>query len=371
MNELFVFSPDFSDYHEVQYISLNGEEYYNAVGKITVIVAATEYNIEHLHKDAFLYRKDTKQAFWIRRVVPNTTDNTITISGYTTNALLNKRVFAVSESYNGFVDFAPKNVDGIITADGDDFGIKSAVENAIESQLYFALENNLRGLPNISFASVKDLTETYTGLFDHGQMLDEIIQALNLTPYGQRMNFDHRNKRHVFEIYEGKDLTFGSKAVRFSEERGTAKNLVIDLDDSLLKNVCYARGKKADESYITVIVGDAENDDRFEFWLDQEFSQGKDESDAEFEEKIKTECKKALAERAAVQNFSIDIDPSEYGTVFSLGDKVSCVSKRFGVKFDSRITAVEFTQDPQIKTTKLVLGNPTINILKEMKLWLK
>lgn len=370
MIDLYVFTPDFSEFHEVQYISLKGEEFYNAVGKITVVVTATDYNIEHLHRDCFLYRKDTEQAFWIRRVYPSTADNTMTINGYTTNALLNKRVFAVSEKWDGNVYFAPKGFDGMVDASGNDITLES-IENAIEAELYNALELNLRGLPNVDFASVKNLTETYTGVFDHGQMLDELIQILNLTPYGQRMNFDHRNKRHVFEIYEGRDLTVGSKAVRFSEERGTAKNLVIDLDDSLLKNVCYVRGKKNDDSIISIVVGDAEGEDRFEFWLDQEFNQEGEETDADFEERLKTEGRKALAERASVENFSIEIDAKEYGTAYKIGDRVSCVSKRFGVKFDSRITGIEFTQDPQIKTTKLLLGNPTIDIIKEMKLWLK
>lgn len=370
MINIYVFTPDFSEYHEIQYQSLSGEEFYNAVGSITVVAAATDYNITHLKKDSFIYRKDTKQAFWIRRVSPSTVDNTLTVNGYTTNALLNKRVFAVSEKWDGYVNFAPKGTSGLVTADGYEYCVKG-VENAIECELYNALENNLRDLSNVDFAPVKNLTETYTGAFDHGQMLDELIQALNLTPYGQRMNFDFRNKKHVFEIYEGKDLTSGSKAVRFSEERGTAKNLVIDLDDSILKNVCYVRGKKTDESIVTVVVGDAEGDERFEFWLEQDFSQGSDESDEEFLEKLETEAKKALAERAAVMNFDIEIDSSEYGSVYSLGDKVTCVSKRFGVKFDSRITGIKFTQDPQIKTTSLVLGNPTIDIIKEIKLWQK
>lgn len=368
MINLYVFTPDFSEYHEVQYSTLKGEEYYNAVGKITVVAAATDYNIEHLRKDSFLYRKDTDQAFWIRRVSPSTADNTITVNGYTTNALLNKRVFAVMSGWDGKVKFAPKGTTGLVDAEGNDFTL-AAVENSVEAQLYAAIEENLRKLPNVTTGNVKNLEQTYSGIFEHGQILDEVIQTLNLTPYGQRMKFDHRNKRHVFDIYEGRDLTTGSRAVRFSEERGTAKNLVIDLDDSLLKNVCYVRGKKTDESMITVIVGDAEGEDRFEFWLEEEFSQESEETDADFEERLKTEGKKALAERAAVMNFDIEIDSSEYGTAYSLGDKVTCVSKRFGVKFDSRITGIKFTQDPQIKTTSLVLGNPTIDIIKEIKLW--
>lgn len=371
MINLFSFAPDFSDFHEIEYITLKGEEFYNAVGKITVVVAATNYNIEHLHRNWFLYRKDTQQAFWIRRVYPSTADNTMTVCGYTTNALLNKRVFAVSEKWDNFLNYAPADYASLETSDGNVFTVKSEIENAIESQLYFALENNIRDLPDIEFAPVKNLTETYTGVFNHGQMLDELIQALNLTPYGHRMKFDHRNKKHVFEIYEGRNLTTGSKAVRLSEERGTAKNLVIDLDDSLFKNVCYVQGKKSDESIITVVIGDAEGKDRFEFWLDQEFSQEKEETDADFEERLKTEGRKALAERASVENFSIEIDANEYGTVYKIGDKVSCISKRFGVKFDSRISGIEFVHDPNIKTTKLLLGNPTIDIIKEMKLWLK
>lgn len=340
MIKLFVFEPDFSAYHEVLYRSLSAEEHYNAVGKITVVVEATEYNIEHLHKDAFLYWTESEQAFWIRKVSPSTKDNTITINGYTTNALLNKRVFAV--------------LDG--------------TEMQMESAFYRMISANLRGL-DVETAEIKNLDRTYSGGLEHGQMLDEIIQYLNLTPFGQRMIFDHRNKKHVFEIYEGRDLTEGSRAVRFSEEQGTAKNLVIDIDSSLFKNVCYVHGKRQNGDILVISVGNAENEERFEFWLEQEFSQENDETDTDFEKRLETEGKKALAEREEVRNFSVEINSSELGKAYKLGDMVTCVSKRFGVKFDSRITGVKFTQDPNIKKVSLVLGNPTIDIIREIKLW--
>lgn len=370
MIKLFVFPPDLSEYHEVLYRSLQAEEHYNAVGKITLVVEATDYNIEHLQKDAFLYWTESEQAFWIRRVSPSTKDNTITVNGYTTNALLNKRVFSVLTEADSTLYFAPKDHTGLLTSDGADF-ILGSVENSVESQIYANIENNLRGLSNIEFAPIKNLDRAYNGGLEHGQILDEVIQYLNLTPFGQRMKFEHRNQKHVFEIYEGRDLTEGSKAVRFSEEQGTAKNLVIDIDESLFKNVCYVQGKKNDEneSIVTVVAGNAEGDDRFEFWLDQEFTQEQDETDDAFLERLETEGLKEIAKREPVTNFSVVIDSSELGKAYKLGDKVTCVSKRFGVKFNSRITGVKFVQDPNIKTVSLVLGNPTIDIIREIKLW--
>ena len=55
-----------------------------------------------------------------------------------------------------------------------------------------------------------------------------------------------------------------------------------------------------------------------------------------------------------------------------MGDRVRCVSKRFGVQFTAIINGIKRTIQAQSETVSIVLGEPEITVLGEMKLsWRK
>jgi hypothetical protein len=321
-------------------LSYQTEEFYNGIGKFTLIVSPTQANVSNIKNDGILYRPDLKQAMWIRRVSPDTANNRIVVDGYTVNAKLNKRTFATA----GGVTSVPADV-------------------------YTALTSNLRGLTDIVIPTTTALATAYTYQLYGGETLDTIIPILDACDYGNRTVFNTATKKHAFEIYQGQDLTSGSHAVIFSEERGTARALKIENDESVFKNVCYVVGKTTAGAEIVRTVGAATADERHEMWLDSSLTQDSDETLANFQARLDSEGMNALAERVARISFSVTIDESEYGVAFSLGDKVSCVSKRFGVKFNARVTGVKFTQDPARRSLSVTLGKPELDIIGEMKLW--
>ena len=63
-----------------------------------------------------------------------------------------------------------------------------------------------------------------------------------------------------------------------------------------------------------------------------------------------------------------NFDTKEYGTTYKLGDVVSCVSQRFGVELKSRITSVKYTLDVSGEKINLILGEPILTALGEVKL---
>lgn len=63
------------------------------------------------------------------------------------------------------------------------------------------------------------------------------------------------------------------------------------------------------------------------------------------------------------QSFSVVIDPEELGVLYNLGDLVSCVSKRFGVKFNARISGMKYKKDASGETTEVVLGEPKLTAI--------
>mgnify|MGYP001722406054 CR=1 FL=1 len=68
-------------------------------------------------------------------------------------------------------------------------------------------------------------------------MLDEIIPFLEEKGIGHTMDWNPDDMTHTFRLYKGRDLTAGIHAIVFSEEQGSAKDLVINDDDSTLCNI--------------------------------------------------------------------------------------------------------------------------------------
>ena len=91
---LVAFNPELTGYHEIRANSYQTEEWYNDIGKFTLVVPPTKYNITHLVKGAILFRTKINQAMVVTRVSPDTSQDRITVNGYTTNWLLNKRAIA-------------------------------------------------------------------------------------------------------------------------------------------------------------------------------------------------------------------------------------------------------------------------------------
>jgi hypothetical protein len=336
---LVAFNPTLTGYHEIRANSYQTEEWYNDIGKFTLIVPPTTYNITHLVKGAILFRTRINQAMVVTRVSPDTSQDRITINGYTTNWLLNKRSIA-----------------------------SAAAITAVESGIYDTINENLRSLPHLETAGLQALPEMHSAILFGGELLDEFIPILDAVELGQRMRFDTARRKHIFEIYKGTDLTSGSKAVIFSDEQGTARDLKIEDDESLFKNVIYVLGTLTDGTTIVRTVGTATGADRYEYWHDSRLKQDNEESIEDFQARLDAAGAAEVAKRVRSLGFSVWVDPGEYGAKYKMGDRVRCVSNRFGMQFTAIIRGVKRTIQAQNETVSIVLGEPEVTVIGEMKL---
>ncbi len=340
---LELYTPDYSNRYEISHaISVQMSRYYNDVGKLILIMPVNDYNIAALKNDCVLYDTKKKVAYIIKNVKIDTPQNRITANGYTTNHLLNSRVIA-----------SPV-----------------AVSN-VESGVYTVVNENLRGMTRVSAAAAKGLTEE-TEITLYGKpVLEQIMPVLSGVELGHRMIWNHRAMEHVFEVYKGADLTTGIHAVVFSDEQGTARDLVINDDVSTFKNVAYvvAKFKQGEtETELCEIVGTATGDDRHEAWFEISLTAEEGETEEQFRERMRVHGAMELGKLIARKSFSVVIDPSELGVLYNVGDLVSCVSKRFGVKFNARISGMKYKKDANSETTEIVLGEPKLTAIGEVKL---
>ena len=336
-----IYTPDFSNRHEITHAaSIRTSVYYNDIGKISIILPIDDYNINAVQIGSLILDKTRWITFFVASVKIETASNQIIINGYTANFLLNKRVVET----------------------------ESKIEN-IESGIYQMVSDNLRGLTTVEVSTAIGLSETAeeVPLFG-GQLLDSIIPVLSMGDLGHRMVWDHKRKRHTFEIYKGRDLTKGVYAAVFSYERGTAEDLVISNDISMFKNVFYISGKTTSDKTIVEIVGDVTGEERFEKWLSEGIVQEENETEEQMRQRMISKAKELAVDYMQRQSFSVSVDPNDLGDKYDLGDLVACVSTKFGVQFNKRITGVTYSLDSTGSKTSIVLGEPSLTVLKEMKL---
>jgi hypothetical protein len=338
-----IYPSDFKTRYEITHaISIQMTTYYNDIGKLQLVVPVSDYNITALKTGSILFDTVRGTTFIIVNTKCDTTDNRITVNGFTTDWLLNRRTVAVKRKIT-----------------------------TIESGIYAMVNENLRGLSRISTASVKGLTEKFSGdeaTAYGGQLMDEIIPYLDNGDLGHRMVWDPSSLTWAFEIYKGEDLTSGIHAVAFAEEQGTCSDLVINEDTSTFKNYAYVKYRLSDETDAVATVGTASGDDRYEKWFDTAVLQEQDETADACRKRAVAYATMELGKLINRKSFKVTIDASELGTLYNIGDVVSCVSIRFGVSFNARITGVKYKMDATGEKTEIILGDPILTALGAFKL---
>lgn len=335
-----VYPSDFSTRYEIRHaISAIMTIHYNDIGKLVLVAPVNDYNITALKVGNMLYDTDRDVTFIIAASKIETDTNRITANGYTANWLLNKRCIAS----------------------------KYTLTN-LESGVYDIVNENLRGLARVITAEPEGLTESTNTILHGGHILDEVQPFLKEAQLGNKMVWDPDTLLHTFKIYKGKDLTSGIHAVVFSDEQGTAQDLVINDDDSTLKNFAYVKGVLRDGTEFVETVGTATGDSRSEIWFETSVYQELDESEEDCKARAIAYATMELGKRICRQSFSVSIDASELGVMYNLGDIVSCVSIRFGVSFNARITGIKHTLDNRKSKTEIILGEPNLTVIDEVKM---
>ena len=337
---LEIYPSDYSTRYELTHaISVQMSVYYNDIGKLTIVAPVNDYNIMALKVGNMLYDTDRDVTYFIVNTKHDTEENRITANGYTANWLLNRR--CIASQYH---------------------------LTTLESGIYALVNANKRDMPRLEMAAAAGLTEATDVILSGGQLLDEIMPYLEEAGLGQKMVWDADALSHTFKIYKGADLTSGIHAVVFSEEQGTAQELVINDDDSTLKNVAYVTGHLKNDTDFVELVGTATGEERREVWLETSVSQEDDESEADCKARAVAYATMELGKRIRRKSFSVAVDSADFGTIYNMGDIVSCVSVRFGVSFNARITGVKYKMDSNSTSTEIILGDPVLTAIGELKL---
>lgn len=339
---LHVFDDEFVYRGRVEnWISMTWEEEYRGEGRFTLVAYDTDEYAAILRHGWYFYRTDRPSAMLSVKVERDTEKKTITVCGYTALHLLSRRI--IDLKYEG---------------------------TNVEQTVYDLINGDLRGLTQVETAPLKGLTAEYECEFEGVVMLDAVLEALNESDYGIRAVFDYKRKTNVIEVYEGADQSYSSEngGTVFSQEFGNLRNLIVSEDDDLYKNVAYVTGSANNDSrtvYYQYISEEVRG--HHELWREVIIpgeNQFEDESNEAWRKRQKQIAKKALQDMKNAMSFEVELAMGTFGKSFDLGYKVTCKSRRYGLRFDTRVMKYLSEYKKGVETERVTLGNKPVGYVR-------
>lgn len=173
---------------------------------------------------------------------------------------------------------------------------------------------------------------------------DELTALCKTSGLGCQIRLDYKNKKFIFEVLEGKDLTssqIDNPPAIFSQEYDNINDQTYTDSNVGYKNVGYVAGQGEGENREVIIVNDNLSGlDRRETFID-----ARDIEDDSTSVSLEDRGKIKLAETPEVKNFEFNVESEGYKTEWNLGDLVTIISKKYSTKLDTRVLEVQETYE--------------------------
>lgn len=245
-----------------------------------------------------------------------------------------------------------------------------------------------RKIPDVSIAT--DDEDTESGVIDYtseqytnAQLAAET--AAKAAKLGIRMRTDARTGAHVFSIYEGRDLTAGNTAGNapciFSQEFDNIVEQEYTNSVENLKTTAFVGGEEKEgvARKVAEVGGSAAGLAREEVFINatdivQEYEDDDGEqvtlTDAEYLALLSARGAEELEQYAETLSFGSKINTFAnliYRTDYDLGDRVTCVNKRWGIRIDVRITEIAETYQNNVEEIDITFGESLPALLTQIR----
>ena len=245
-----------------------------------------------------------------------------------------------------------------------------------------------RKIPDVSIAT--DDEDTESGVIDYtseqytnAQLAAET--AAKAAKLGIRMRTDARTGAHVFSVYEGRDLTAGNTAGNapciFSQEFDNIVEQEYTNSVENLKTTAFVGGEEKEgvARKVAEVGGSAAGLAREEVFINatdivQEYEDDDGEqvtlTDAEYLALLSARGAEELEQYAETLSFGSKINTFAnliYRTDYDLGDRVTCVNKRWGIRIDVRITESAETYQNNVEEIDITFGESLPALLTQIR----
>lgn len=206
--------------------------------------------------------------------------------------------------------------------------------------------------------------------------------AAKAAKLGFRSRSDVRTGLHYFSVYAGRNLTADqteNPPCIFSQEFDNITEQEYTNSIENLKTTAYVGGEEVEPRVVAEVGGGASGLDREEIFVNAT-DITKTYTDSEQQEITRTDAEylACLLERGASElgqyaetlSFSSKINTHanlKYREDYDLGDRVTCVNKRWGIKINVRITEVSETYQQNIEEIDITFGESLPALLTQIR----
>lgn len=315
-------------------------EDYAGLGSMEIQCVDTDENVKLMQPGNIVYRHDIQRGMVIRRNQFIQFEGRLIAYGYTTSDLLTQRVINPSDT------------------------VHMMEINNVEQGMYDIVNTNSRGMTNFTTAPLKGYTETFVTQFTGTKAPNALISLADEVEFGFYTTTDITNKRHIFTVYKGADRTAGTSGqIIFRDDPPNVNNLVITNDFTEYANLVYMAGEGEGEDRIVVTVPTTPPTGvtSYELWQDARNVRRDGQSLTKYRQILYNKGVEILNQRAKTLSFTADPITEggyEFRKDYDLGDQVTCLSRKYGIQFNTRVEQI--TEIAQYNSTviKVQLGKP-------------
>ncbi|MBD5643183.1 siphovirus ReqiPepy6 Gp37-like family protein [Clostridium botulinum] len=363
------------------FISLRWIRRYSKTGEFELHCALDSNTLELLKRENIIYKKDDVEAGYIETrqlKIGEDGQEYLEVKGKFLTNYLDRRI-----SWDR-VNFSGKT---------EELMMKLVNDNAINPV------NANRKIPNLILGNLKGFTEDIKYPNSFGNILEQLENISNTNNLGYRNILDIKNRLIKFDVYKGVDRTLNNGTIApciFS--RDFENILEQEYTDSLnnYRNTTLIAGAGEGKDRKITSIEEGTGLDRYELYVDARDIQdtetitvivtdygeegnvtGSHEEDQEVEipwERYRPlliqRGKEKLEECQEVQTFDSKINTSgnnKYKVNFDLGDIVTIVDKKWGIRIDTRITEIEEIYEEKGLEVNVTFGNNIPTIIDKIK----
>jgi hypothetical protein len=313
---------------------------YWSAGEFKLLVPFTPVNVQLLVKYNLVMRRGDKEAAQIRYI--NIKKNAygleeIEVQGkfithWLDHYVMMKRIVGKETSQTTLYRIVSENITN--AADPD-----RRLPSLVPEQNPEDLGGGIRNYSSEPFASCLLAAESVAKAAKLGFVVETDVKAL----------------QHVFKVYKGRDMTADQNENApciFSQEFDNIFEQEYTNSVENLKTVCYVGGEILDGVEREIVqIGTASGLDRREIFINasditRKYMDGETEKTmplADYREALLNRGESELEQHAETLSFSSKINAFsnlEYKVDFDIGDRVTCLDRRWGIKINVRITEI-------------------------------
>lgn len=332
------------------FTSLIWTQRYYTEGDFELYIGADKKLFELFKNSKYLIRSDDyKKCMMIKNIQLTTSDEEgdfLTITGVSLSSILAQRIIWTQTQVSGTPDIAIA---------------KLINENVINPS---ATE---RAISNFELGEMVSSGEAFQQQFTGTNLLEAIQKICLENKLGYDVQLDFKNKKFIFNIYEGIDRSYNQKKnprVVFSCDMDNLISTNYSYSCENYKNVALVAGEGEGISRRTATVGTQSGIERNEAYIDSRNTSSNDGkiSDEEYIASLKKEgCQTLKESYSEVESLEGEIEPNlnyKIGEDYKLGDIVS-IKNEYGIMLNVRITGIIESEDESGVSTIAEYSNIT------------